>query len=689
MLFSLEWLFELCPVDSGPDRVRERLTARGLTVDALTPRGSDHVLDIDVPANRPDCLGHLGLARELGAAFGVPLAPSPPALRASGTPVDAELRLEVASPTLCPRYTAGVVRGVRIGPSPAEVVRRLEVCGLRSVNNVVDASNLVMLELGLPVHFFDLERLASPAGSPRLVRVRPAAPGERLRTLDGVERSLPEGALVIADTAGPIALAGVLGGAHTEIGPQTRHVLVEAACFDARSVRATSRALGVVSDAAFRFARGVDPAGQEAAQRLAARLLAELARGVPAPGLVDARESPGPPRQLVLRAATLRRLLGCDLKAPEVGEALQALGLAPEPSAGGHAVTVPSYRLDLEREADLVEEVARHVGYERIPTVVGSSFEPAAADAAEPLADRLRDRLASRGFQETLGYSMIADGEDAPFVEPLAPAPLRLTNPIAEPLACLRRSMLPGLLRAADFNFRRGASDLRLFEIGSVFLTRGPGALPAEPRRLGLLWSGAAERPHWSRPGRTADLYDLIGLAEELFEASCPAGCCPRVSGPVLPGLDPERSVLFRATDGTALGSGGALHQDLVRRYEHEALLLEVDLEALARLPGTSLVQRPLPRVPAVTRDLSLVLERDIPYAELCSVLETVEAPAPVSFELVDRYRGAPLAHGESALTVRLRLEPLERTLTDAETDVYCRALVERLATGLGIRLRV
>jgi phenylalanyl-tRNA synthetase beta chain len=505
VLFSLSWLRELCPVPGTEREIADRLTARGLTVDAIEVHGDDAALDVDVPANRPDCLGHLGLARELAAAHGLPLAPEPRAPEGTGSPLSGELRVEIDDAAACPRYTARLVRGVRVGPSPPWVRRRLELCGLRSINTVVDASNLVLLELGHPIHFFDWDRWRDGASGPGALRVRFARAGETLVTLDGAERRLGPEDLVIADERRPRALAGVIGGADSGIGDDTRDVLIEAAAFAPRRVRATARRLGLATDASSRFERGVDAAGAERAQARAVGLLAELAGGRPAPGMLDAAPVAPTPRRLALSTERLARLLGYRPEDDETLGALTRLGLEPRRQDGSRiGVTVPSHRPDLEREADLIEEVARHLGYDRIPAIAPPLVLAAPSDERRRLASRARDRLAAAGFLEAFGYSMIAAGADADFVQPRTPPPLALTNPIAEPLAVLRRSLAPGLLRAVDSNLRHGTLDVRLFEIGHVFVARGPGLPPDEPLHAAIAWSGAARPRHRGRARRGA-----------------------------------------------------------------------------------------------------------------------------------------------------------------------------------------
>ena len=683
MLISFAWLRELVPVASDAAEVGRRLTARGLTVDAVTVQGDDTVFDLDVPANRPDALGHRGVAREVAAALGLPLTPHPPTREGEG--VASAVSVTIEAQDLCGRYTARLVRGVTVGPSPAWVVRRLAACGLRSINNVVDASNLVMLELGQPVHFFDLATLSGAT-----IRVRRAAPGESLTTLDGIERSLDPTMLVIADASRPVALAGVIGGAGTEIRASTRDVLVEAAWFSPGSVRPTARASGLSTDASQRFERGCDPEAAPAAQELAVRWLAELAGGTPAPGLIDLRPVPPAARTLSVRLARAARLLGFAPSTDEAQGALAALGLAPRAHGDALEVTVPSWRVDLEREADLVEEIGRHLGYDRIPsrTPQGLPRSPHASRGSD-LEEAVRDRWAALGFNEAFNYAMIGPGEDAAFVPDDAPSPLALANPLSETLGFLRRTLLPGLLRATDQNLRRGAADVRLFEVGGVFLARGPGELPDEPSHAGFAWTGVAEPAHWSGAARPADAWDAAGLIEDLLSLAAGDRSFRRERAD-LAGLHPGRSFLWRDDAGRRVAWCGPVHPAQATRLglPAQVLLGEANLALAARHPAVTAAYRTIPRLPGTWRDLSLVLEPDAAAGSVLAALAGIAAPSPVSMTWIDRYAGPPLAVGQVAMTLRVMLQPLERTLTDAEAEAYRAELLVALDSVSGVRLR-
>lgn len=683
MIFSFAWLTELCPLSVDAAGAAELLTARGLTVDGVVEVDGDATIEVDVPANRPDCLGHLGLARELAAATGTTLRAIGPFPRSEGAPAAATISIGIADPRSCARYTAALVRDVRVGPSPPHIVRRLTTCGQRSINNIVDISNVVMLEIGQPVHFFDFDRLPGAAEGRVSIEVRSAREGESLKTLDGVHRRLEPSALLIASGERALALAGVIGGAETEIRDSTRNLLIEAAHFDASVVRKTARGLGLLTDASFRFERGADrSAGPEHAQRLAARLLAEFAGGKLAPGTVERFPSPAPHHSIPLRLDRVERLLGYRPAASEVEPALRALGMQLTGEGESWLVTPPSWRDDLRWEADLVEEVARHLGYDRIP-VAGTGLGVVENANEGAVEDRIREWLAHRGFHEAMAYSMIAADEDAPFIPEESAAALTLINPIAQPLTQMRRSMLPGLLRAAELNLRRGAADVRLFEVGRVFHAREGGPLPREESRAAVVWSGAGEARHWSRDTRPVDLSDLIGLGDSLIATHSAAPF--RRSKGAFAGFHPGRSCRWWQGERSPAW-GGLLHPDLRPRFEHDLFMLEVVLDDLAS--SGRYIPQAIPRVPAVQRDLSLLIDAGTTYAELIQSVFAVESPAPLRCEAIDRYEGPPLEAGQISMTIRLHLEPHDTTLTDVQTDAYIQAVLARIARDLGVSVR-
>ncbi len=689
----MSWLRELVDVPVGVDELADRLTMCGFEVGAVepwpadprTPDGPpDAVLDLEITTNRPDCLSVLGIAREVATAYGTELR-MPPATAAEPDPGAGDaIAITIEDPDLCPRY-AGALAQVTVGPSPPWLARRLEAADVRPINNVVDVTNYVMLELGHPMHAFDLDRLAGPE-----IRVRRARAGETVRTLDGVDRTLVPDMLAIADAERPQAVAGIMGGAASEVGPGTRTIVLEAAWFDPLSVRRTSRRLGLATDASYRFERGADVAAPPAAIRRAHRLLADIGAGTPRGPLVDRFPAPPAPVEIRLRHARLGRVLGQTIEEGFVAPALASLGFEPTPAAedDGPAwrVRVPTFRVDVKREEDLIEEVARHHGYDEIPTTFPALTRPAPAPGAWRARDRLvRRLLTGAGFSEAVTYGFV-DEAAARAVHPAGDV-VALRNPLSERGAVLRPSLIPGLVDAVVHNRRRERHDVRLFEIGSRF-RQGDGETPA----LAVAIAGAGTAAHWSAPARPADLFDLTGVIARLcsgfgLEASFePASAGQLVAGRrarVHVGTGGDRAVLGEAgqLDPALTGARGMPGSDPV--YVAELDLRRLGLGAFDRLRAA-----PVPRHPSVTRDLSVEIDDALPAAQVRDTIRAAAGPTLVEVVEVDRYTGSGVAAGAVSLSVRLTFRAPDRTLTDTEVQRSTDAVLQALAEAHHARQR-
>jgi len=684
----VSWLRDYVDIPVPVRDLARDLNLLGFEVASVDHRSSDPedaVIDFEITANRPDALSVFGFAREVSTRYGRPLRTE---VRQAARPGDEPLPLSVVieAPDLCPRYAAAMA-DVTIGPSPAWMVERLAAAGVRAINNVVDVTNYVLLELGHPLHAFDYDALAG-----RAIVVRRAREGERLATLDGVDRALATDMLVIADAERAAAVAGVMGGAESEVSSSTRTIAIESAYFQPRSVRLTSRRLGLQTEASYRFERGADPELPVVALARACQLLEEIGAGTVRPGLIDAYPSPRTPARVVLSARRLTQLAGVEVPPADVERILTGLGFDVTASTGTAdprwLVVVPSWRGDVTGDADLVEEVLRHFGYDRLPTTF-----PVLADAPSPPDARLRREQAFRrlalacGFSESVTFTFIERAAAAPFA---AEGELvAIANPLSEKFAVLRPSLLAGLVDSVSHNRRREQRDVRLFETGTRFTAHG-----GEVRAIGLAWTGAASPAHWSGSGRAVDFFDMKGTVERLlggvglearFEtATRPFLVAGRTAAVTVQGADGPLAVgLVGELDARLAASRGLPPQDPV-------FVAEIDLDVIAPLMsfGESLQVQPLPRHPSVVRDLSIVVGEHLPAASLrATILES--APTFLA-EVVEfaRYQGKGVPEGAMSLSFRLTFRDPERTLTDDEVQQATDRIVAALAESHGARLR-
>jgi phenylalanyl-tRNA synthetase beta chain len=673
MKVPLSWLKEFVEIPVEPRRLAEDLTLAGLAVDAVEPHGQDTVLDLDITTNRVDCMNVYGVAREVSVLYKTPLRPLDTAFTEAGEPAAQALRVEVEASDLCPRFCARVL-DVRIGPSPQWIRDRLESVGVRPINNVVDLTNYVMMEMGHPSHAFDLARLPQA----RLV-IRWARDGERVTTLDGVERTLAGRVGVVADPEAPLALAGIMGGASSEVSDSTRAVALEAAYWDPLSIRRAAKALGMHTEASHRFERGADPEGTVTATARIAHLLQKTGAGTTRPGLVDQRPAPLPRRILALRVPQLRRVLGVDIDPAEARRILAGLGFAAsEPRGETIAAEVPTWRSDVTREVDLVEEVGRHHGLSRIPSTLPPGGGVEGLRPGQVIERALREVLVGAGLVEVVNYAFVS--EAAPGAQPR----VGLQNPLAEDQGALRDALVvPGLLATLRSNLRRGTRDVRLFEIGRVFLPAA-GA-PREERRLGLLLTGGAGS-HWSERRRALDFFDAKGILEVLGRR---VGRLDFQGGNGLPShVHPGKAarVLF---DGNELGYVGALHPDAAEEWElrEETLVAELNLEPILAAPAAPARLQPLSRFPTVARDLSIVADETLSAEELERTVRAAAGPLLRSSTVTDRYRGQQVPAGKVGLTLSLVYHDPSRTLTGEEVQASVDAVVKGLrASGAEIR---
>lgn len=666
MLISHSWLKELTDTKLSAHEVRERLTMVGLAIDAVESHGDDSVLDVEVPSNRPDCLSHVGVAREVSVIEkGELRLPAARSVKMDGRSEELT-SVEIKDPELCPRYAARLVRGVKIGPSPEWLAKRLETIGQRPINNAADITNYVLHELGQPLHAFDFQKL----GGRRIV-VRRAAAGEKLRTLDGAERVLADDMLVIADAEKAVALAGIMGGEESEISTSTTDVLIESAYFDPSSIRRTARRLGMDTEASRRFERGADRENVLRAQQRCVELICELAGGVATEDTIDVYPQPFAPRVVEFRPQRVKELTSLEVEHDEMVRILIGLGFKSDYiPLERFTVAVPSWRIDVEQEEDLVEEVARHSGYEKIASDLPSSNIPGEYQPSEMKQRSLRRVLNGYGYDEAITFSFIGrDEEFEPIPALVNQGQLELENPIIEGASCMRPTLLAGLLASLRHNLNHGIRDVRLFETGRVFGVSNPGELPQEPLALAMIATGAAVEENKAQAERELDFYDLKGALEAAVDAM---NLSPLVfSATAAKHLRAGQAALIERADGVAIGTIGRLSEPVAAAYKFRqpVYVMELDLGSLISGPATVTQYTPLPRYPSVMRDISLLLNRAVPLDEILSAVKSQEVADCRNVMLVGTFAGANIPANKRSVTLRLEYRSDERTLRDEEVE--------------------
>jgi phenylalanyl-tRNA synthetase beta chain len=668
MNISLHWLSDFLPGTLDAQVCADALISGGLPVENITRIGDDTVLDVEITSNRGDCLSHLGIARELSALLRLELRQPIITAPESSTPANSLTSVAIEAPDICPHYTARVLRNVKVGPSPQWMTRRLEAAGLRPINNIVDVTNYVMYELGQPLHAFDLDKLRD-----RRIVVRQARPGEVLRSIDGHERRLEPGMLVIADAVRPVALAGVMGGLDTEVSATTTNILLESARFDPLSVRRTSRALAMKSDSSYRFERRIDPTLPERASLRAAQLILQNAGGELLAGLASAGDAGWQPATPTLRLARLGRVLGVELPVAEVIDALKRLSLQPQLKDGIIHVTVPSWRLDLGIEADLIEEVARVIGYDKVPTRDEISIRIVPPEPQRQAIDTIRSTLVSAGHFEAVTFSFVTDALAGAFVPAEASSLLRADAVVRKADARLRPSILPGLLEAVRRNETLGTPDARLFEIGSTFWTDAAGKLD-ERRSLGIVGG--------------ADLHEIRGVIEAVLAALSGEGAV-QVRPDVRAGFAREACGRIE-WNGEPVGYLGRIDKAVAQKLDLRQAVCAAELDLPALLAGAQPVrrQRPLPRFPAVERDISFILPEATRYQALAELVQRLAPQDLEELRHVTTYRGKPLQAGVKSITINLVFRSATGTLTGEQVEAAVQKLVASAQSDLGATLR-
>lgn len=681
MKVPLSWIREFVDVTASAEEIGTLMGVRGLALEGIESHGDDVVMDFDVTANRPDCMSVIGIAREIAAAYSLPLrAPRAASERPPGQGPE-PVKVTIEAPDLCGRYV-GAVADVTVQSSPRWMQDRLMMCGVRPISNIVDITNYVLLELGQPMHAFDLAKLRGGE-----LKVRRAAAGETMKTLDGKARTLQAGMLVIADAERAEAIGGVMGGADSEVSDATTRIVFEAAWFKPSSVRATSKQLGLKTEASMRFERGMDITAPPRGMARACALLEQIGAGTVAGPFIDVYPNPPEPKTLRLDRARISGLLGMAVPDRAVERILRSLGFEVRPDSpaaagksaepSGWDVIAPAWRVDQHRQVDLIEEVGRHYGFEHLPsTFPGVEQSPPPSDPRIARDRRVRTALLGMGFSESITFAFIAAKAAQPFLD--GHAPVTLANPLSELYAVMRPSLLPGLIDVLSHNKRHGRPDVRVFEIGTRFSPNG------ETRGAAFAWMGLGTPDHWSGARRGVDFSDIKGVVEQLAALASVTLTFAETDRPFLV-AGRAASVLI---NGQAVGVLGQLAPAIGEARElpatSEVYVAEIDLDAVtAASPLETRRAVPLPRYPFVVRDVSMLVANTL-SAE--TVRDTIRSAAPETLVQVrefDRYEGKGIPDGKVSLSFRLTFQSPERTLTDDEVQAAMQRIIDALTRDL------
>ena len=693
MKVQVDWLKEYTEIDVPADELGHVLTMAGLEIESHETVGlpdgeKSEVLELNVTPNRGYCLSHIGVAREVSALLNKSLKLSDPikALEAESGAVAVESRVSVENlePELCPRYCALVIENVKVGPSPKWLKDRLIAIGLRPINNVVDITNFVMMEYGQPLHAFDRDLLAG-----NKIVIRRAKKGESFCSLDSTELKLEADALVIADGEKPVALAGIMGGTNSQVSETTCHVVLESACFDPATIRKGSKKYGLRSDSSYRFERGVDLDGVVSAQARAALLIKKLAGGDICSGRVDIYPEMGKPITVPLRVSRVNQLLGGNFSAKQTQDLLSRLGMGIAEPSETMQVQIPSFRPDLSREVDLIEEIARIDGFDKVDTVFPvAGLSPVKIATRQKIIRKVREVFSHAGFSETVHYSFIERAHAGEFKMAFASEQdqiIGLKNPLSSENDTMRTSLIPGLLKTAALNLSKGQKPLKLFEVGSVYFANSSGDR-REKAVLSAIVLGSYELTPWKPRGKEYDFYDLKGTMEKLVEH---LHLKPDFSPGDKSFLMPGKSVRIHNKD-VELGylAQVAPEQKLVNEIGQNVYALELDLGALENEFSSSYRFQPIAKFPETYRDISILVDRQVTSQRVADLILKTGNPLIQKVELYDHFEGKKIQAGKKSLTFALSFQSAEKTLSDEEVSPLFERIIQTLQSELGASLR-
>jgi len=669
MKISLDWLSDYMQIDRPAEEIAEILSNLGFPTEGIEHLESDTVIDLEVTSNRGDCLSHIGIARELAAATGRKLNLPDIKLPESQNNAYDFVDVEITEPRLCNRYTARIISGVQVGPTPEWMKKRLDAIGLRSVNNVVDATNYAMMETGQPPHAFDYDKLSGGK-----IIVRPAVLGEQLVSIDETKCDLNSRMLIIADDNKPVAIAGVMGGLETEISDYTVTIMLEDAHFEPVSVRTTGRRLGITSEALFRFERLIDTELVDWASRRAAQLITQVAGGTVAKGVVDAYPVKAETQTVAMRISRLNKLFGIQVAKDRIMQILTGLGFNPQAKKDDLLVcTVPTWRHDIYREVDLIEEVARSHGYDNIPAERKIYIEVAPVDKHQKLASKIHTFLNGCGFYETINVTFV-DSDIAGLFSP-ADSSVSVRDESGKSANLLRRNLIGSLLGVLRSNYNAKNIPCRIYELANTFKPqdKSQNTLPIENTRLALVCD--------------SDFAHLRGVIESLVKV---------VNADAKLDLTPDELAWADAgaeivIDGRLIGTAGVISDKVAEKFDLEDITVsaaELDFKLLLEIHGQIPTAKPIPKFPAVTRDLSLIVDENIRWADITEALN-VKAPPQLEDILFNGiYRGKPVPAGRKSVTISLRFRDEDGTLTHNVVDRFEKAILDELTTRLNAQLR-
>lgn len=667
MKILLSWLNDYIETGLSAERIAGILSDLGLSCEDIQQLGNDAVIDLEITSNRGDCLSLIGVARELSVVTGKQLKIPKVDLAESDKDTSNLASVEIEDPDLCPRYTARVIEGVKVGPSPDWLANRLEAVGLRTVNNVVDATNYAMLETGQPPHAFDYEKITDGK-----IIVRKALPGERIVSIDGSKCDLAPDMLTIADPSGPVAIAGVMGGLHTEVSETATSILLEDAYFDPVSIRGTSRRLALPSEASYRFERIVDIENIDWASKRTAQLITQVAGGKVAKGVVDIYPKKPAQKQVTLRLSRLNKLLGIEVPSEQAVTILSALSFNPQQKDDSLVCDVPSWRSDVYREIDLIEEIARVHGLDKIPTQQKIQIEVIPVDARQKLTELTAAFLSGCGFYETINVTFLADSATQPFTAD-GDEHLAVKDESRKTANLLRRTLLPSLLTTLKTNLNAGNTPCRIFEIADTYIPTEKGNLPTEKTKLALVCD--------------SDLRDLRGVIEGLIKS-----------------IDTEANVLFEPADllwartgaqikvnGQTIGTAGLVSSTVEETFDFKALTpaaAELDFEHLMNLSRAAVKVKPIPKFPAIQRDLSIVIDEQTSWARIAEAVKEKTPDQLQDLQFIGIYRGEGIPADKKSLTLRLTFRDQDGTLTHETVDKFQNEILDSLTQFLNAQLR-